>query len=85
MGMSQQEVANLCFSTPEMLRQWKYHISHGGMGNIAENIGPCVSVQKTGICHLERLDPKTLSLGRSVQLRVRLLEDYGDLELKSEL
>ena len=35
------------------------------MGNIAENIGPCVSVQKTGICHLERLDPKTLSLGRS--------------------
>ena len=35
------------------------------MGNIAENIGPCVSVQKTGICHLERLDPKTLTLGRS--------------------
>lgn len=61
MGMNQQEEANLCFSTPEMLSG--NTTAHGGMGNIAENIGPCVSVQKTGICHLERLDPKTLSLG----------------------
>lgn len=36
-----------------------------GMGDIAENLGLHLSGQKTRICHLERLDPKALGLGRS--------------------
>lgn len=83
-GDEPTEVANLCFSTPEMLRQWKYHISWWNGEHIAENIGPCVSVQKTGICHLERLDPKLQFRRSGTAEEVRLL-DYGGSEQKSEL
>ena len=64
MGMSQQEVASLCFSTPEMLRQWKYHILWWNGEHSWKYWSLSISKENWNLSS-ERLDPQTLSLGRS--------------------
>ena len=63
MGGSNKTKANLGFSTPERLRDEKKPVFTVEMEDTVENLGPCLSGQKTRVSHLERLDPQGRGLG----------------------